>query len=498
MKKKKILLTLGIAAMMGLAGCGETPVPGPSNPDNPPVVVVDPVVTGITLKAAGDKTSLEVGETLQFTATVTGEGEYNKQVTFTVDKTDVAEISSVGVLTAKAKGTVRVTATAAGDSSKKASLDITIIHSVVTGITLSAEGDATSIKISETLKLTATVAGEGNFNNKYTLSVDKPAIASISDEGVLTGKSAGTVKVTATATGDTSKTASLDITVEAVPVSEIKDVVIGKYAHVIGKVTSVGVGLYFIDDGTGAMEVYYGGYDHAIPEDIALGKVVELAGVAKDNYGIMEFDAASGKDEYFTAAISDKTIESTTLDSLTKLDAAGYDAIAKTADKLTPIKFRGTALEGLEFKVDDASTEKLHVSYASDATKAAIKVGDEYDIVGYMAPYHTTKNYNQLFVAEVKDAVYLPESVTITGDTTVRATETIKLVASVSPAKASQGITWSSSDETKAKVAADGTVTGVAEGQVTIAATATGTTVKKVLSTPRFASASAMFASLPP
>ena len=477
MKKKKILLSLAIASMIGLAGCGEKPTE-PETPVDPPVVTVDPVITGISIKAAGDKTSLEVGETLQFTATVTGEGDFNKQVTFTVDKTDVAEISSAGLLTAKAKGTVRVTATAAGDSTKKASIDITVVHSIVTGITIAAEGDATSVKISETLKLTATVAGEGNFNNKYTLSVDKPTIASISDEGVLVGKSTGTVKVTATAAGDASKTASLDITVTAAPVSAIKDVVVDKYAHVIGKVTSIGVGLYFVDDGTGPLEVYCNGYDGAVPEDIALGKVVELTGIVKDNYGIVEFIGTSGKDEYFTASISDKTIESTSLDNLTKIDAAGYDAIAKTAEKLTPIKFRGTALEGLEFKVDDASTEKLHVSYATDALKSAITVGNEYDVVGYMAPYHTKNSYNQLYIAEVKGAVYAPESVTISGDSTVRATETIKLAASVSPAKAPQNVVWTSSDETRAIVSADGTVTGVAEGPVTITATVPGTTIK--------------------
>ena len=408
MKKKKILLTLAIASMMGLAGCGETST-DPQTPVDPPVVTVDPVVTGITLKAEGDKTSLEISQTLKFTATVTGEGDFNKQYTFSVDKEDIGVISN---------------------------------------------------------------------------------------EGVLTAKKAGTVIVTATATGDKTKKSSITITVTAAPVSEIKNIVVGKYAHVIGKVTSVGVGLYFIDDGTGPMEVYYNGYDGAVPEDIAIGKVVELTGIVRDNYGIVEFVGTSGKDEYFTAAISDKTIESTTLDGLTKLDAAGYDAIAKTAEKLTPIKFRGTALEGLEFKVDDSSTEKLHVSYATDAIKAAITVGKEYDVVGYMAPYHTKNSYNQLYISSAQEVLIAVSSITVaaTGDaTSVRVGETLALTATVLPENAAnRAVTWSSSDDTKASISENGLVTGVAlADSVTFTATAkdgsgvTGSLTLKVLAAPK-------------
>lgn len=403
MKKKKILLTLGIAAMMGLAGCGETPT-DPQTPVDPPVVTVDPVVTGITLKAEGDKTTLEISQTLKFTATVTGEGDFNKQYTFSVDKEDIGVISN---------------------------------------------------------------------------------------EGVLTAKKAGTVVVTATAAGDTTKKSSITITVTAAPVSKIKDVAKDRYVRVVGKVTSVGVGLYFVDDGTGPMEVYYGGYDHTIPEDIALGKVVELTGVAKDNYGVIEFDATSGKDEYFTANASEEAVESTTLDGLTATDAAGYDAIAKTITKLTPIKFRATALEGLEFKVDDTSTEKLHVSYATDATKSAITVGVLYDVVGYMAPYHTKNSYNQLYVASVTVVPVPVTSITVSGAggaTSVGLDETLQMSATVAPEKATEkAVTWSVDNSEIATISETGLLTGKTAGSVVVTATAkdgsgvTGTATIKVL-----------------
>lgn len=55
---------------------------------------------------------------------------------------------------------------------------------------------------------------------------------------------------------------------------------------------------------------------------------------------------------------------------------------------------------------------------------------------------------------------------------------TTQLVAAVSPSNANQGVTWASSDATKATVSATGLVTGVATGSATITATAVGDNTK--------------------
>lgn len=47
---------------------------------------------------------------------------------------------------------------------------------------------------------------------------------------------------------------------------------------------------------------------------------------------------------------------------------------------------------------------------------------------------------------------------------------TRKITATVTPAEASQVVTWSSSDETKATVSANGTITGVEAGTCTVTA----------------------------
>ncbi len=64
------------------------------------------------------------------------------------------------------------------------------------------------------------------------------------------------------------------------------------------------------------------------------------------------------------------------------------------------------------------------------------------------------------------------ESLTVSGKTTVAAKSQITLTATVLPANvANKAVTWSSSDETKATVDANGVITGKAEGTVTITAT---------------------------
>ena len=72
------------------------------------------------------------------------------------------------------------------------------------------------------------------------------------------------------------------------------------------------------------------------------------------------------------------------------------------------------------------------------------------------------------------------ESVSVSGEATVAAKSQITLTATVLPAEVSnKAVTWSSSDETKATVDANGVVTGKAAGSVTITATSVADGTKK-------------------
>ncbi len=104
-----------------------TDAAGNVSPATTTTVVDAPVlVTGITV--TGTPTTItDKDGTLQLTATVAPANATNKTVTWSVNDTTIATIDpTTGILTAKANGTVTVTATAADGSTKTGTLDIVI------------------------------------------------------------------------------------------------------------------------------------------------------------------------------------------------------------------------------------------------------------------------------------------------------------------------------------------------------------------------------------
>lgn len=89
----------------------------------PPTATV--AVTGVSLNKTS--TSLIAGDTETLTATVTPSDASEKGVTWSSGATSVADVSTAGVVTAKAAGTATITATAKDGSGKRASCTVTVI-----------------------------------------------------------------------------------------------------------------------------------------------------------------------------------------------------------------------------------------------------------------------------------------------------------------------------------------------------------------------------------
>ncbi len=97
---------------------------GPENPEDPE----DPVlVQEITVRAAGGKTTLNESGTVQLLASAMPENAENKAVAWSSDNSETAGVSESGLVTAKAAGTVRITATAKDGSGKSGSITIKIL-----------------------------------------------------------------------------------------------------------------------------------------------------------------------------------------------------------------------------------------------------------------------------------------------------------------------------------------------------------------------------------
>lgn len=175
----------------------------------PPVVEV----TSVTL----DKTtaSVEVGKTTTLTATVAPTDATDKTVTWTSSDTNVATVSN-GVITGVKVGTATITAKA---GEKTATCTVTVAPSEdktddenktveVTTITLDKTTD--TLKVGDTLNLTATVKPDNATDKTVTWKSSDTSIATVTN-GTVKAIKEGTVTITASV-GSKSATCKITIT----------------------------------------------------------------------------------------------------------------------------------------------------------------------------------------------------------------------------------------------------------------------------------------------
>jgi uncharacterized protein YjdB len=177
------------------------------------VVTVQPVavpVTGITLDR--DTATVSVGGTARLTASVAPENADNKSVSWSSDDTDIATVDESGTVTGVAAGTATVTVTAA-DGGFTATCVVEVLPDAVpvTGVTLNKEN--TTVFIGATERLIASVVPATATNQSVTWSSDNTDIATVTDDGTVTGVAAGTATVTVTA-ADGGFTATCTVKVE--------------------------------------------------------------------------------------------------------------------------------------------------------------------------------------------------------------------------------------------------------------------------------------------
>lgn len=186
-------------------------------------------VTGVTVTSAGGATTINTDNgTLQLTASVTPESATNKSVTWSVENgTGQATVSSSGLVTAIADGSVIIRATANDGTGIYGAFVINISNQSVpvSTITVTGEGGFTSITSDNgTLQLSAAVLPSNASNKSVTWSVSNgTGQATISSTGLTTAVANGTVTARATANDGSGISGSLVITItnQIVPVATI-------------------------------------------------------------------------------------------------------------------------------------------------------------------------------------------------------------------------------------------------------------------------------------
>ena len=166
------------------------------------VIAVESVTLDIT------STILNTGETLTLTATVKPDNATDKTVTWSSSNSSVATVDANGKVTAVAQGTAIVTAKA-GD--KTATCTVIVMKTDIPVESITLDKYYLELTEGETGTITATVKPDNATNKTVTWSSNNPLIASVDQNGTVTGQAEGTTTITAKAGG---KTATCTVTVK--------------------------------------------------------------------------------------------------------------------------------------------------------------------------------------------------------------------------------------------------------------------------------------------
>lgn len=169
-------------------------------------VTIPTPVSSVSLSSSS--LDMKTGGTATLTATINPTSATNKNVTWSTDNSNVATVSSSGVVTAKGNGRAVITVTTE-DGGKTASCTVSVT-TAVTGVSLNKT--STSINVGGSETLTATVNPGTASNKNVTWSTSNSNVATVSSNGVVTGVSKGSATITVT-TADGGKTASCTVTV---------------------------------------------------------------------------------------------------------------------------------------------------------------------------------------------------------------------------------------------------------------------------------------------
>ncbi len=379
--------------------------------------------------------NLHIGETATITATVAPSNATNPSLTWVSSNTAVATVSN-GVIIAVGEGTSIVMATAENITAMCA---VNVSANAVTDVKL--DQTSASLKVNESITLTATVSPDNATDKTVTWSTSDASVATVSN-GVVIAAKIGTATITASAGG---RKANCEITVIATPVEKVT---LDKSSVTLKANESVTLTATVSPDDATDKTVTWSTSDESVAT-VSNGVVIAL------KVGTATVTAQAG-DKTATCSI---TVDATPVTSVT-LDKA--KASLKVNETVTLIA---------TVKPDDA-TDKTVTWTSADESIATVKDG--------VVTAHklgtaviTAKSGDKTATCIITVEATPVTSITLnTANASLRVKESVTLTATVSPDDATdKTVTWTSSNVGVATVK-DGVVTALKIGTTTITAKA--------------------------
>lgn len=186
--------------------------------------VPDVQVEKITLSL--DKTTINKGERIKIKVNISPEDAADKTLKYSSDNTNIATVSSDGYIQGISSGSAKITAKASNGVTGAINIKV---YSPVADIITST--DNIVLQIEETYKINATVVPDDADNKKILYDSENTAIATVDEQGIVTGKTEGetTINVTS-AEGKISK----KIKVKVIPKIQDGEIIIDESLYVEG------------------------------------------------------------------------------------------------------------------------------------------------------------------------------------------------------------------------------------------------------------------------
>ena len=184
-------------------------------------VIVEPTLAE-SISLNYQNSTLQIGQTLNLTATVSPSSTTDQTITWTSSDSNVASVSINGEVTALTEGTTIITAEC---GSVSASCNIKVEPIPSTGVVLNYS--AVTMKTGLTQQLVATIYPDNTTNKEIAWTSSASNVASVSSDGLITALTVGTTTITASNGGNF---ATCEVTVEPVFAQQL---ILDKYSLTI-------------------------------------------------------------------------------------------------------------------------------------------------------------------------------------------------------------------------------------------------------------------------
>ena len=415
-----LLLSLGLTACNGGNQGGEQ---GGEQQQSEPEGGSVPADAKIKVTAAGDKTKLMYGETVQLTADVQG-------VTWESSKPEIASVSADGLVSALAKGSASIKAKK--DGYKDGTISISVDYP---NITITAAGSKTSLLVNETVNLTASEQG-------VTWTSSDATVASVAN-GVVTALKLGSATIKASKEHFNDGSITINV-VRPEPTAALHWEDADHYTA------------------DGEWSSSNNPYESPIYD--------RSSGNATDGTCIAHFGAGDKETLAFTSSAAVKAELVMTIASRSAIDDLSAVMAVKFND--VDVALTGSFAGGDSSDFQELSLGELDIKSGDNALEVSFLSGS--------APYLDNLNiYAASAATIVVKAAPVREKIEVEkAELEVEAGKTVQIV--VTKPTSLEGVTFTSSDETAATVNETGLVTGVALGTANIIVRKDGMTAARV------------------